>query len=50
MDQLKERKGYETPPSSPIKENRPVPRSLARPTAKKAVRQVQNLRVRVEES
>jgi hypothetical protein len=47
--------GYATPPSSPTKENQVgqkqflVPRSLARSTAKKAVRQVQNLRVRVEE-
>ena len=44
-----EDEAYGTPPSSPVKENRPLPRSLARPTAKKAVRQVQNLCVRVDE-
>ena len=46
---------FNTPPSSPIKENvplqqkKPLPRSLARSTSKKATRQVQNLKVRVEE-
>ena len=48
-EEEEEEEGYGTPPSSPVKENRPLPRSLARPTAKKVVRQVQNLRVRVEE-
>jgi len=44
-----ELEGYETPPSSPLKENKRVPRSLTRPGAIKLVRQVQNLRTRVEE-
>jgi len=43
-----ELEGCETPLSSPSKENKRVPRSLTRPSAVKLVKQVQNLRTRVE--